>query len=574
MSATGRSAGKESCIEDFRSPGSISAGGLKPLWTILLAGLCFSGCKVGPNYTPPKVATQAHYGELEKTTSTDPARQPSRASDQAEPAAQWWRVFNDQTLDRLIGEAIRQNYTLQIATTRIRQARAQRGIAAAELFPEIDADTGYTRARGSKNVVLPLGGGGSSGTGFGSGSGSSAGNKSGATPKAADPPGDPPASSGSSSAGTSATGTAGRSSNMLSPFGKGGLPGVTSDLYQIGFDSNWELDIFGGTRRRIEAATAELQAAVESRRDVMITLLAEVARDYLALRGTQQRLKVAQENVVAQSQTLDLTQSMYKSGLASQLDVTRAAGLLATTRSTLPPLEAEIRQFIHALSTLLAKEPNALSADLTRAAALPSVPPLVPVGLPSELLRRRPDIRQAERELAASTARIGSAKADLFPKFSITGSVGLDSSSFKNLFDAQSHYFLISPTVTWPIFDAGRIRSNIVLQKANQQAALLQYQATILSALQEVEDGLANYTAEQARQSALTQALNQTRQALELARDQYQHGLADFLTVLDAQRGLLAAQDALSQSNQVVATDLVALYKALGGGWELNATTP
>lgn len=201
------------------------------------------------------------------------------------------------------------------------------------------------------------------------------------------------------------------------------------------------------------------------------------------------------------------------------------------------------------------------------------MPPQVPVGLPSDLLRRRPDIRRAERQIAAANARIGSAKADLFPKFSITGSIGLDTTSMGNLLDWSSRYFLLSPTVSWPVFAAGRIRANITLQRANHQEALLQYRNTILTALQEVEDALAGYATQQARRSALRDALSQSRQTLDLARDQYQHGLSDFLTVLDAQRTVLAAQDALAQSNQSVATDLVALYKALGGGWAIEPKT-
>jgi NodT family efflux transporter outer membrane factor (OMF) lipoprotein len=537
----------------------------------LAVAAVFAGCAVGPNYTTPKVKVEPGFGELGNTTGINPAAQPSRATGQAAPVAEWWRVFGDPQLDRLIDEAVRENYGLQIATARIRQARAQRGIAAADLFPDINANAGYNRARGSKNLVLPFGASAASSRSGGSSSSAGSTGKSRSGGTSADPPGDPPASGSVSSSGTGTAASSSASRPPIPPFGGGGLPGVTTELYQIGFDANWELDIFGGTRRRIEAATADLAASVESRRDVLVTLLAEVARNYLELRGTQERLAVARENLAAQRQTVELTRSMYKSGLTSELDVARAAAQAATTASTIPPLEAQVRQSIHALSTLLGKEPNTLSAELTQASPLPPVPPQVPVGLPSELLRRRPDIRQAERQIAAATARIGSAKADLYPKFAITGSVGLDSSSLSQLLNASSRYFLINPTVSWPLFDAGRIRSNIALQKANRQEALLQYRNSILSALREVEDALAAYTTQQARRTALAEALGQSRQALELAQDQYQHGLADFLTVLDAQRSVLAAQDTLAQSSQTVCTDLVALYKALGGGWTIEA---
>ncbi len=524
----------------------------------LFFAAALAGCAVGPNYRPPKVKLAPTFGELAQTTATDPKKQPSSANTNSPPAAAWWRLFNDPQLDQLIEQAVRENYDLRIATARVRQARAQRGIVAADLFPQINADAGYIDTRGSQNVTIPLSGaGGSSGGSGGTG-------KSGASAaRSADPPASSSSSSGSGGSSSSGFG------NQLTPFGKGGLPGVTTELYQAGFDANWELDIFGGTRRRVEAANADIAAAVENQRDVMITLLAEVARDYLELRGAQQRLAVGQRNLAAQRNILELTRSLRSAGLVTELDVTRAAAQVATTASTLPAFEAQIRQSIHALSTLVAKEPTALSASLAQSKPIPPVPPEVPVGLPSDLLRRRPDIRQAERRVAAATARIGSAKADLFPKFTLTGSMGLDSSSISHLFEWESRYFLINPNVVWPIFDAGRIASNIRLQKANAQESVLQYRSTILGALQEVEDSLILYSTEQSRRTSLFEALTQSQQSLELAREQYRNGLVDFLTVLDAQRNLLAAQDALVQSNQTVSTDLVALYKALGGGWEV-----
>jgi NodT family efflux transporter outer membrane factor (OMF) lipoprotein len=524
----------------------------------LVLGAFLAGCAVGPNYKRPKVEVEQTFGEVHKTTQTDPYTQPSKATNSPAQISQWWRTFHDPELDALVLRALNKNYNLQIATTRLRQARAQRGMVAADLLPEVDADAGYSHARGSKNVVLPFGGGG----GAGGGSATKAQPRSSS---AGDPPVDAPNSSGSQNGNASRT-----TQNQLSPLGKGSLPGVTTDLYQIGFDSNWELDIFGGTRRRLEAATADLTAALESRRDVMVTLVSEIARNYLELRGAQQRLEVARENLAAQTEILELTRSMRKSGLVSDFDVSRSAAQVATTASTIPPLEAGTRRLIHTLSTLLSEQPNALSDELAAEKPLPSLPPEVPVGLPSDLLKRRPDIRRAERQLAAATARIGSAKADLFPKFALTGSIGLDSSTVSHLFDWQSRYFLISPTVTWPAFDAGRIVSNIRLQKANRDESLLQYRSTILSALREVEDALVTYACEQSRRASLAEALNESRRSFEVAREQYQHGLATFLNVLDAQRTIFAAQDALAQSDQTACTDLVALYKALGGGWEIR----
>jgi|SRR5579884_51991 len=516
--------------------------------------IAFAGCTVGPNYHQPKVEVGRHYGELPDGTNTNTKF--SRANESS-PDSQWWRRFNDAELDRLIVAALHQNYDLQVAAERIREARCQRSIIAADLFPNIDANGGYLRARGSKNVQLKLGSGGSGGD------------------PPADPPGDPPAQGGGGS-GVSSGGGAGASSqaganpfaNTLTPFGLGGLPGVSSSLYQIGFDSTWELDVFGGNRRRLQAAAADLSAAVESLHDVTVSLMAEVAMDYLQLRGTQQRLAIARKNLAAEKETLELTESRASSGLTSQADVTRAAAQVAITSATIPPLETSARRSVHALSTLLSREPTALAKELSVEQPLPVVPPDVPVGLPSELLKRRPDIRRAEREIAAATARVGSAKADLFPKFALTGSAGLDSTSPGNLFNWESRYFLISPTVTWRIFDAGRIVSNIALQKANERESVVQYRNTILTALREVEDALVAYAQEQEHRESLKRAVAQTEDSLHLVQQQYEHGLTTFLDVLDAQRNVLTLEDQLAQSNQAVTTDLVALYKALGGGWQ------
>jgi NodT family efflux transporter outer membrane factor (OMF) lipoprotein len=526
------------------------------LW-ILGFGLLtlLSGCTVGPNYEREKVSVGKNFGEAGKTVSTN------------SPVSDWWKTFNDPELEKLVGEALRENLNLQIATARIRESRFQRNMAAADLFPNVDADAGYAISRGSENVKLPLGGSSSSSS---SGSSSSSSTSHSAVQSKAQSQSQS-AGANSSQNSSSSGGSSGNDSafdNQLTPFGKGGLPGATTELYQAGFDASWEIDVFGGKRRQVEAATAEVEAADESRRDLTVTLLAEVARNYFELRGIQERLEIAKKNLSAQNEILELTRSRAKSGLTSEADVTRAAAETATTAAIIPPLEAGERQLIHALSTLLAQEPNALSDELEKIQPLPPPPPEVPVGLPSELIERRPDIREAERQIVAANARIGSAQADLFPKFALIASAGLDSSSPGNLLDWESRYFLISPTVTWRIFDAGRIISNIQLQKANKQEAALQYRATILNALQEVEDTLVNYATEQKRRNDLTDALEQNKLSLEFARARYEHGLVSFLDVLAAERNVLSAQDALAQSNLAVTTDLVALYKALGGGWK------
>jgi multidrug efflux system outer membrane protein len=531
-----------------------------------------TGCKVGPNYQRPTTPLDSTYDGLTTPTPTTQASTPTSGK----VLTDWWRTFNDPELDHLIAEAIAQNYDLRIAAARIRQARAQRNITAADLFPEVDAGAGYNHARGSKNVKLSLGGSSAAGSGGSSSTGSGAANSSGL--QSIKPLAQQAGSSGAGGSTPSGAASVDRGSspfsNPLSPIGAGGLPGQTTDLYQVGFDATWEVDVFGGTRREVEAATADVQAAVESRRDMMVTLLAEVARNYVELRGTQRRLEVARANLAAGQEILDLTHSIQQSGLTTDLDVARAAGQTAATAALIPPLEAAVRRSMHALAILVAKNPDALDAELDAIHPLAALPPEVPVGLPSDLLLRRPDIRRAERQIAAANARIGSATADLFPKFGLTGSVGLDATQFKNLFDWESRYFLISPTITWPIFDAGRIVNNISLQKGNTDEAILVYKKTVLVALQDVEDSLINYATEQARHKALEQVLKQNHTALDIAKAQYAHGLVDFLNVLDAERTVFSAEDELAQSDVTMSTNLVAVYKSLGGGWETERTTP
>jgi NodT family efflux transporter outer membrane factor (OMF) lipoprotein len=299
-----------------------------------------------------------------------------------------------------------------------------------------------------------------------------------------------------------------------------------------------------------------------------LTIMAEVGRDYFELRGIQARLQIAQQNLATQSNILALTRSQAQAGLAQDADVIRAQAQVESTAATIPPLVAQVRTLSHALSILVGQEPQALDRELGPAMPLPPNPPVVAVGLPSDLIERRPDLRAAERSVAAANARVGGATADLFPKFALTANAGLDSSALHNLFDLESRYFLISPTVTWRIFDAGQILSNIRLQNAMKNEAELEYRATLLKALQEVEDALVAYGTEQERQGKLATAYQEDKVAMDLMSKRYEHGLVTFLDVLDSERTVLSAQDALAQSNSASITDLVALYKALGGGWK------
>ncbi|HEY1686018.1 MAG TPA: efflux transporter outer membrane subunit [Tepidisphaeraceae bacterium] len=513
----------------------------------MVASLLFVGCEVGPNYSKPKEKVPKHFGEVQATTA------PSQVTNEEFELSEWWTTFNDRELNSLIHRALKQNLDLQQAESRIRQARYERVVATGELFPEVDATGGYQHARGSKNVVIPQGAfGGSSG-------GKSGGGSKGSGSSTLRPPGVGTAQMSDATA---------QPGGPVSPLGNGGFPGVETDLYQVGFDSVWELDIFGGTRRNIEAATADLAAAVFNRRAVEVSMLAEVARTYVELRGLQLQKQIAEQNLTDQQTMIRIIREKQRVGLSNYLNIDQQNVELANTAAAIPQLDAQLHSSIHALGILLAENPDALINELTPSAQLPDLPPRVPIGLPSELLRRRPDIREAERKLAAATARIGAAKAQLFPQFSITGQLGLDSSQPKELLDWSSRYFLLSPGVSWPIFDAGQISGKVKVQRELAKQALIAYRQTILQALKEVDDAIANYRQEQLREASLVEAVNSSKDSVRLAREQFNNGVVDFIVVLDAQRSMLASEDTLAQSRRTVDADLVALYKALGGGWE------
>ena len=326
---------------------------------------------------------------------------------------------------------------------------------------------------------------------------------------------------------------------------------------------------FSAARRRaVEAANAEIGAAEYNQRDVLVSLLAEVARNYIGARSYQQRLAITRDNIRVQREILDLSSNRFQNGLNSDLDVQQATAVLTSTEAQVPTLEAGFQQNVYALAVLLAKPPGALLNEMFAVKPIPLTPPTVPVGLPSDLLQRRPDVQRAERELAAATARIGVAKADYFPKFSLTGFAALESISASDWFDYDSRAWSAGPTVQWELFEAGRIRANVRVQNARQEQALDSYQQTVLTALEDVENALTAYAKEQVRRESLSQSVQANQQALELSTQLYKSGLADFLRVLDSERSLYAAQDALVQSDQAVSVNLVQLYKALGGGWQ------
>ena len=516
----------------------------------ILAAIGLAGCTVGPNYRHPHTKVSDSFGEI----ATESTTQPSRPTTRPVGITEWWATFHDPELESLVRRAVKTNPNLQQAESRIVEARAERVIAGAGELPTVNVGGGYVHARGSSKVSFPI-------SAFGITS-PPRGKQENSRVGAPSPVGTPtfPGETGTVGGGV-----------PQSPLGSGGLPNVTTDLYQAGFDASWEIDIFGGVRRSIEAANADYQAAIEDRRDVYISLLAEVARNYIELRGYQREIAIAQENLASQQQTLALTEDRFKAGVTTQLDVARARAEVATTAAGIPSLDGLVHQSAHRIAVLLGEPPMTLLPELIEIKPIPAAPADVSIGAPADLLRRRPDIRRAERQLASATARVGVATAQLYPRFTILGTFGFDATKFSKLASWPARYYSLGPGVTWPIFDAGRIRANIRVQNEAVKQYLSDYDQTVLNAMGEVEDTLVDYSREQQRHQALDEAVAADQQAVDLARQQYQQGVVDFLTVLEAERSLYGAEDARARSEIQISSDLVALYKALGGGWELDS---
>ncbi len=346
----------------------------------------------------------------------------------------------------------------------------------------------------------------------------------------------------------------------------------TRESYDVGFDASWEIDLFGGLRRGVEAARADLAASEENLRAVRVSIAAEVAQAYIELRAQQRRLALAQENLRAQSETLDLTRWRSEAGLTTGLDVAQARANLEQTRAALPQLRTGIAASSARLAVLVGEPPGALDALLVVPAPVPVPPPQIAVGVPAAALARRPDVARAERQLAAETARIGVAKAQALPRLSLSGSVGVESLATSGLFTAASYTSSLVGNLTQVVLDFGRVRATIEAQKAVRDVALAEFEATLLEALEETENALVAFVEEEHRRDALAAAAESALLAARLSRDQYASGLIDFEAVLAAERALFSSQDQLAASEGEYATDFVRLYKALGGGWQNEAT--
>lgn len=343
---------------------------------------------------------------------------------------------------------------------------------------------------------------------------------------------------------------------------------VETEFYQAGFDAGWELDLFGGTRRAVEAALADWQAAQAARDAVQASLMAEAALAYVELRTYQERLNLTHQNIAVQEETYALNLSRYQAGLIDELAVQQSLYNLEHTRAAVAPLEAGLEAAKNRLAVLTGNEPGALEFLLAEPRPIPTVPPRVAVGIPAEALRNRPDIRQAERNLAAATARIGQATADLYPSFRLVGTIGLESLRAADLWEWASRFWTIGPAVQWRLFDAGKIRRTIEIRTAQQEQAIVRYESALLQALEEVENALVAFAKEQRRLEQLEKAVAAAQRAAFRARDRYQAGLVDFTDVLDAQRTLQNFQDERAKSRGAVTAHLIRLYKALGGGWQ------
>ncbi len=344
-----------------------------------------------------------------------------------------------------------------------------------------------------------------------------------------------------------------------------------STFISTGFDASWEPDIWGGVRRAVESGRASVEAAGWAQRGALVSALAEVARDYITLRGTQEQLRIARENVSIAQQALALTRQRAQAGVTTDLDVANAAAQVRTVSAQIPSLEAQQRELTNALALLLGEPPGTLAAQLDVARPVPPVPPRVPVGVPSDLLRRRPDIRQAEAQLHSATADIGVATADFYPSITLSASMGFQALQFANLFKWDARQYAAGPGINIPIFQGGKLRYTLLLRQASQREAAVNFQKTLLTAWSDVDNALVDFDKEQERRQQLLDAVAQNRRALSLANSQYQVGVTDFLSVLDAQRSLFSAEQQLASSTTAVSNDLVALYKALGGGWEQDS---
>lgn len=430
-------------------------------------------------------------------------------------AAAWWILFQDRELTSLIERAVPANLDVQLARMRLREARTQLRMTASSFSPTLNTTASYAREKESTNAPAPV--------------------------------------------------LRERDGSIETPSGQ------SDNLFQAGFDATWELDLFGGRQRAIEVASAAAEVISYDRDAVILTLLAEVARTYIALRATQQQIALASASLATQNDMVQLVRARYIGGMSAYGDFTHAAQLARRAAAELPPLQANFQSAANRLSILLGQWPGALNAELMQGSGIPRANADFSTGLPSDLLRQRPDILRAERGVAIASARVGMATTDLYPRFSLTGAAGLASVSVRDFFSSASLFWKIGPTLTWPILRRGQLVATIEIRDLQQQAALITYRKTILLAVEEVENAIGSYEAQSHRQASLTAAVAEMEQDAKLVRSRYAGGLTDYREVDDAQTALLQTKHDLTQSDAALVTALVTLFKALGGGWHAPA---
>ncbi len=491
---------------------------LRPARGAVFACVAACGCTVGPDYKRPDTPTPRAYQEL--GTKTDaPLSQPAAAPVDEAQVASWWKQFNDPLLDQLVQRAMAGNLDLKTEVARIRQSREQEVVAGAAGLPHVSSAANALRINTNASSLA-------------------LGSLTGQTGSAA------------------ATGAASEAPSHINNFA-------------VAFDATWEIDVFGGVRRSVEAARAGTQAMIWAKRDGQVSLTSEVASDYLQLRDLQAQVAIAKAEVASQQATFAIIHQQAQTGFVTRLNVNQQQAQVQATIASIPQLEAQARGQIHALGVLVGEDPEALAPELDHPKSndLPGAPQTLPVGLPSDLLRRRPDVREAERQLAQSTADVGVQVANLYPKFNILALGSLASPTFHDVFNANSGASAGVGVIQWPIFQGGQIRGNIRSARAQQDQAYYNYQKTVLTALQDVEDSLARYQADQRRIVAQKASVAASANSLMIARQQFEVGLVTFINVLQAEQTDLNARNGLVQDEGQLAVDLTSLYKALGGGW-------
>lgn len=477
-----------------------------------------SACAIGPDFVPQQT--------LDAPTSF---KRHAVATSSRDAADTWWTIFKDPVLNELAIRLIDENLDIQSAETRLAQSRAQAGVTAAELFPQVNGNASYTRQKQSENGVVSL---------FQQGQGQAP--------------------------GTQANGLGGRqggfpNSAIVKPFG----------LWQNGFDASWEIDFWGRVARNVEAANATVEASEDARRLMQVTMISELVRNYLSLRGTQAMIAITRHNLETAQQNAKLTSERFKGGIGNELDYQNAQAQVETTRAQLGPLQQQEGETVNQIAFLVGAFPGALTPILAhdRGYRIPSGP--LAVGIPSELIRRRPDVAQAEAQLHSAVAEIGSAEADFFPRVTLSGAAALQSLKVDDLYSLKSGTYSYGPSITLPIFEGGKLQRTVELRTAQEQEAGIAYRKAVLQAFHDVDNAFIAIQAERSRLAALSRAVERNRAALALANKRYTDGVATFLDVLTAQTNVLATEQQLAGSRVNVATNIVRLYKALGGGWQV-----